>query len=86
MEQGERVVRLQVAREGVLPVLKAIAGVSTVGMEEGAIVVRSREDLREQIAAAAVPFGLLEFTGRARLEDVYLAFTREPPASNEVAA
>jgi ABC-2 type transport system ATP-binding protein len=77
-ERGGNVVRLQVARpEGAIAAIRAVPGVVSVDTEEGYVVARSPDDLRERIAAAAVPFGLLEFMGRARLEDVYLALTRE---------
>jgi hypothetical protein len=42
--------------------------------------VRSATDVREAIAAAAVPFGLLEFSSRAALEDVYLRLTGDERA------
>ncbi len=74
--QGGHTVRLQVTRPGAEAALAAIPGVTSATMEDNYVVVRSPEDLRERIAAAAVPFGLLEFMGRARLEDVYLKLTR----------
>ena len=74
--QGGHTVRLQVSRPGAAEALGALPGVTSASQEDEYLVVRSGEDMREQIATAAVPFGLLEFMGRARLEDVYLALTR----------
>jgi len=42
---------------------------------DGRFRVRTDGDKREQLAASAVPFGLLELTNRAGLEDVYLRLT-----------
>ena len=44
--------------------------------EEGSVyIVRGDSDLREAVAQAAGPFGILELNGRERLEDIYLQLT-----------
>lgn len=75
--QDGRLVRVLTARPGVEAVLRAIPGVSSVDPAEDLWVVRADRDVREEIAKAAVPFGLLELSGRQRLEDVYLAAIKE---------
>jgi len=75
--RGGHLVRLQVARPGAAEALGALPGVTSVVEEDGYLVIRAQEEMRERLAAAAVPFGLLEFSGRARLEDVYLALTKD---------
>jgi ABC-2 type transport system ATP-binding protein len=73
-----RTMRLLLARSGddALAALRKVPGVAAVEQEGEFVVVRSSEDdLREAVAAAAVPFGLLELNGRERLEDIYLAVT-----------
>ncbi|MFN7144097.1 MAG: hypothetical protein ACK4YP_09990, partial [Myxococcota bacterium] len=57
-----------------LAALQGIGGV-TVEELEGRYVVRGETDLREAVARAAVPFGLLEMAGREKLEDIYLRLT-----------
>ncbi|MDP2316158.1 MAG: ABC transporter ATP-binding protein [Pseudomonadota bacterium] len=72
-----RAVKVEVARPGpgVLAALQALPGITGVDELEGRYVVRGDEDLREIVARAAVPFGLLEMSGRERLEDIYLRLT-----------
>lgn len=74
--QPGRVVRIEVARPGpeAVAALRGIGGV-TVEELEGRYVVRGETDLREAVARAAVPFGLLEMAGREKLEDIYLRLT-----------
>ena len=71
------VVRLELARpsEAARVALAAVPGVTEVEVDGANFVVRSRHDAREAVAAAAVPFGLLEMGGRERLEDIYLRLT-----------
>ncbi|MEN9786367.1 MAG: gliding motility-associated transporter ATP-binding subunit GldA [Pseudomonadota bacterium] len=72
-----RVVRLELARRGdaALAALRAVPGVVSVEEEGERYVVRGARDLREDLVAAAAPFGLLELNGRERLEDIYLQLT-----------
>ena len=72
-----RTVRVMVARdaEKAVAALRGLPGVESVEVEGESIVVRGGEDLRERVAAAAVPFGLMELTGRRKLEDIYLEKT-----------
>ncbi len=69
-----KTVRLELARPSPAAhaALAAVPGVESVELTGSSAVVRSDNDLREQLAAAAVPFGLLELGGRERLEDIYL--------------
>lgn len=72
-------VELQVARpDGAAAALAHHGMVEDLG--DGNFRVRSDTDVREAIAAAAVPFGLLEFSSRAALEDVYLRLTGDERA------
>jgi ABC-2 type transport system ATP-binding protein len=71
--------RLRVARPSpeAQHALEAVPGVERVVTEaEGVYVVVAGRDVREQVAAAMVPFGLLELNHRG-LEDVFLQLTRE---------
>ncbi len=71
-------IRLTVARpdDALLPALRALEHVDEVSREaEGRYRVRASADVREQVAAAAVPFGLLELSGQQGLEEVYLQLT-----------
>ncbi len=73
-------VELEVARpEGIAQALATFGRVEAIG--PGRFRVRTEEDQREQIAAAAVPFGLLELRSDAALEEVYLQLTREAPGA-----
>lgn len=69
-----KTVRLELARpsQEARAALAAVPGVDSVELTGSTAVVRSESDLREQLAGAAVPFGLLELGGRERLEDIYL--------------
>jgi ABC-2 type transport system ATP-binding protein len=73
---GKTVV-LQVARPGpeLIEALGAVAGVVTIHDERGKIRVESTQDVREQVAAVAVPYGLLELGAHRALEDVFLRLT-----------
>jgi ABC-2 type transport system ATP-binding protein len=76
-------VRLRLARpdEAASARLSAIAGVRSVTPEaDGAWLITTDSDLREQIAAAAVPAGLLELSNAQRLEDIYIRLTTERSA------
>ncbi len=75
--QPGRVVRIEVARPGpeAIAALAAVPGATAVDEMEGRYVVRGDGDLREGVARAAVPFGLLEMAGREKLEDIYLRLT-----------
>ncbi len=72
-----RAVKIELARPGpdAIAALRAIPGVVGVDQEESRFVVHAEEDLREAVARVAVPFGLLEMSGRERLEDIYLRLT-----------
>ncbi len=73
-------VRLRVARptDAFPKALHAVEGVGTVqGDADGTWLVSADHDVREQVAAAAVPFGLLELGAGQNLEDVYLELTAE---------
>ena len=74
----DRRARLRLARpsEDAIAALKRVSGVT--GVEDaghGLYRVSTTSDVREALAAAAVPFGLLELGGDARLEDIYLRYT-----------
>ncbi|MEQ1503164.1 MAG: ATP-binding cassette domain-containing protein [Myxococcota bacterium] len=71
-------VRLRVARPGapLLAALGAIGSVERVEPRDGGVVeVTASDDVREQIAAAAVPYGLLELGSQRALEQVFLELT-----------
>lgn len=70
-------IRVEVARPGDAAgaALAAVDGVTGVELVGSVYTVRAGKDVREQVAAAAVPFGILELTGRERLEDIYLKLT-----------
>jgi ABC-2 type transport system ATP-binding protein len=73
-------VRLRVARPApeLVEALGAVHGVTAVKAEEGGVVrITAASDVREQVAAIAVPHGLLELTGQRALEDVFLQLTGE---------
>lgn len=77
LTQAGRTVRVEVARVGedLEGKLKAIEGVSSVSIEGTAIVVRGDVDLRSAVAVVCAPYGILELSGRQRLEDIYLSLT-----------
>jgi ABC-2 type transport system ATP-binding protein len=77
LSSPSKAVVLQVARPGpgLVQALAAIDGVSTVRDEQGKVRVESTRDVREQVAAAAVPYGLLELGAHRALEDVFLRLT-----------
>ena len=75
--------RVRVARptEATVPALAAVQGVVRVDeLEAGFWAVATEDDVREQLAAAALPFGLLELSPGQRLEEAYLRLTTESAA------
>ena len=71
-------VRLRVVRPAPAldQALRALPGVDELTVEsEGLYVVRGADDVREAVARVAVPFGLVELSQAARLEDIYLRLT-----------
>lgn len=72
-----RKVRVEVARRGAeaLAALGKIPGAVGVNEEGSQYIVHGDSDLREAVAQAAGPFGILELNGRERLEDIYLQLT-----------
>ena len=73
-------VQLRVARPGpaLTEALKGVEGVTAVQpQEDGRYRISAVDDVRETLAAAAVPFGLLELGGQRGLEDVFLQLTGE---------
>lgn len=75
--QDGRTVRVLTLRPGADAALSAVEGVTSVTAEGELWVVRATRDVREDVARAALPFGLVELTGRQRLEDVYLSAIKE---------
>ncbi len=75
--QDSQTVELQLARpEGALEVLRALPEVLTAQqIDRDRFRLQTRDDQRATLAAAAVPFGLLELQGRQRLEDLFLRLT-----------
>jgi ABC-type multidrug transport system ATPase subunit len=75
--QPGRTVRIEVARPGDAAgdALRALPHVTSVELAGDRYVVRATEDVREAVASAAAPFGLLEMSGREKLEDIYLKLT-----------
>ena len=74
----QRTVTVAVARPGdaAVAALRSVEGVSAVVDEgEGRLRLTTDGDRRELVANAAAPFGLLELSGRARLEEIYLRLT-----------
>ena len=73
-----RVVRIELARpaDAARTAFGAIGGVSAVEIEGNVVTVRAEGDVREAVANVAAPFGLLEMSGRERLEDIYLRLTQ----------
>ena len=56
--------------------LHGVGGVEAVeDLGEGRFRVEATDDVRRQIASAAMAYGLLELTGRASLEEAYLKLT-----------
>ncbi len=73
-------VRVRVARPGpeVTRALEEVDGVVAVqDTGEGAYRISASSDVREHVAAACVPFGLLELGGQRGLEEVFLQLTGE---------
>jgi len=72
-----RTVRLELARPGddAMAALRAVPDVTGVEFVGDRYVVRATDDVRERVASVATPFGLLEMSGREKLEDIYLKLT-----------
>lgn len=73
-------IRLQLARPSpdAEAALTAVGGVSSIqSTAPGRYELSTAEDVREALAAAAVPFGLLELAQAEKLEDVYLRLTAQ---------
>lgn len=79
LSQEGRTCRVEVARRGpeARAALERVAGVTSVGEDGSVYLVRGALGVAEAVAAAAVPFGLIEFTSRERLEDIFLRLTGE---------
>ena len=72
---AEKKVHLELARpEGAIEALKRVPGVSGVEHDGMRLVVTGERDVREAVAAAAIPFGLLAMQGQ-KLEDTYIQLT-----------
>jgi ABC-2 type transport system ATP-binding protein len=72
---AEKKVHVELARpEGAIEVLKRVPGVTNVDHDGNHLVVTGERDVREAVAAAAVPFGLRSLQGQ-RLEDTYIQLT-----------
>ena len=75
-------IRVRVARPSP-DLVSAIEGIDGVGAvladEDGLYRIGAANDVREQVAAAAVPYGLLELGGQRALEDVFLQLTGGAP-------
>ncbi len=70
-----KLVRVELARpEGAIPALQRVPGVTKVEHDGSRLVISGDKDLREAIAAASIPFGLLSLQGE-RLEDTYIQLT-----------
>jgi ABC-2 type transport system ATP-binding protein len=62
--------------EGIAAALAVVPDVVAVhDLGEGAFRLSASSDVRGAVAAAAVPFGLLELSGRRSLEDAYMRLT-----------
>ncbi len=80
---AEHSLRVRVARptEDTSAALEAVPGVVRVqALEDGYWAIATEDDVREQLAHAAVPFGLIELSPGQRLEEAYLRLTTETPA------
>lgn len=80
MAEAGRAVSLQVARrdDTLLKTLGAVEGVTEVHfVGSDRIQLAADHDVREAVAAAVVPFGLLELKSQHALEDVFLKLTGE---------
>jgi ABC-2 type transport system ATP-binding protein len=75
--QHGRRVRIELARPGdaALSALRAVPGVLRVEVNDAAMTAFAEHDVREPVSAALAPFGILELSGRERLEDIYLSLT-----------
>jgi len=72
---AEKKVHLELARpEGAIEVLRRVPGVSAVEHDGMRLVVTGERDVREAVATAAIPFGLLSMQGQ-KLEDTYIQLT-----------
>lgn len=80
-------VRIKVARPSpdLVPALQAVPSVLSVRESDGSFTVEAGEDVREQVAAIAVRFGLLELGSARALEDVFLRLTEPSGLGGESA-
>jgi ABC-2 type transport system ATP-binding protein len=75
--------RVQRVDDGLLAALRAVPEVREVTDEgDGRLMVETSTDVRPAVAAAAVPYGLLELGARRKLEDVFLQLTRDEGGSS----
>lgn len=82
--EGRRI-KLTVARPDPLirAALSAIEGVESVEIiNHGQYLVRAATDVREAVATASVPAGLLELTATESLEEAFLRLTDRPAATD----
>ena len=77
LAQAGRVVRIELAKvsEELTGKLQAVAGVTSVSAEGNIVTVHGESDLRTAVAMVCAPYGILELSGRQRLEDIYLSLT-----------
>ena len=72
---AEKKVHVELARpEGAMAALQRVPGVTHVEHDGSRLVVTGERDVREAVAAASIPFGLLSLQGQ-RLEDTYIQLT-----------
>ncbi|MSP56115.1 MAG: ATP-binding cassette domain-containing protein [Myxococcales bacterium] len=72
---AEKKVHVELARpEGAMAALQKVPGVTHVEHDGSRLVVTGERDVREAVAAASIPFGLLSLQGQ-RLEDTYIQLT-----------
>lgn len=72
---AEKKVHVELARpEGAMAALRSVPGVTNVEHDGVKLVVTGERDVRESVAAASVPFGLLSMQGQT-LEDTYIQLT-----------
>ncbi len=72
---ADKKVHLELRRpEGAMEAMRRVAGVTSVEHDGVKLVVTGERDVREAVAAAAIPFGLLSMQGQS-LEDTYIQLT-----------
>jgi len=72
-----RVARPTAETQAILAAVPTVVKVDQ--LDDGLWSIGTQDDVRELLAAAAVPFGLLELSPGQRLEEVYLRLTTEGP-------